>query len=201
MRIITVSREYGSGGRELGKMLAELLNLKYFDSQIIQTMAQETHMDENYLNTRLENGIANYPYASTRSFSRVSQVSGSAMLIAKQHKVIKELAAEDCLIVGRGADAVLNDLKPFKIFVYADMPSKIARCKQRSSDGEIKTDKEAERKINRIDGARKSVHDLYSGFNWGDKIGYNLCVNTTGVNIKEIAPLVAAYAEKYFKNV
>ena len=200
-KIITVSREFGSGGRELGKRLAEYFNLNYFDSEIAEALSKQTNLGREYIDSKLENGVARYSVSNARSFSRISQASNSAMLIAKQHKIIKEIAENgDCLFVGRGADAVLAEYNPFKIFVYADMPSKIARCKSRLSEGESASEKDIERKIKSIDKSRKSTHDLYSAYTWGDKSAYNLCINTTGLNIGDIIPAVAEIIKNYFED-
>ena len=200
-KIITVSREFGSGGRELGKRLSDILGIEYVDGEIASELAKLTNLDGDYIGKQLENGICGFQPVYARSFSRVSQSSGTAMLLASQHKVIKEIAAKkDCIIVGRGADAVLAGLNPFKIFVYADMPSKIMRCRSRCADGENPSDRELERKIKEIDKARKTTHGVYSTRVWGDKEGYGLCINTTEVVIGEIAPLVAEYARTFFKN-
>lgn len=199
-KIITISRELGSGGREIGKRLADILNLNYLDSEIVEAVAKQTNLDEQYVKGKLEGGVNNYPVTFGRSFSRMPYMNNSAMLIAKQHNIIKELVKDtDCVIVGRGADAVLSDLKPFRIFVYADMKSKIARCKSRAG-GESMTEKEIEREIKRVDKSRKSAHDLYAAHAWGDKAGYDLCINTTGIEIRDIVPLIAEYANCYFKN-
>lgn len=200
-RIITVSREFGSGGRELGKKLSEILNIEYLDNKIVEAVAKETELDPSYISKSFDSGAFNYLPTSANSLSYISAAAGSAMLIAKQHNIIKQLVKDkDFVIIGRGADAILSEYKPFKIFVYADMPSKIARCKSRMSEDEKLTDKELERKIKTVDKNRKKTHDLYAPYVWGDKAGYNLCVNTTGLNIDEIAPLIARYIEKYFEN-
>lgn len=198
-RIITVSREFGSGGREVGKRLADVLGMKYIDSEIAERMAQETHLDEGYLQEKLDSGILSYPITFAHSFANMVQMGDTARLIARQHKIIRDIAEKnDCVIVGRGADAILADLRPFSIFVYADMPSKIARCKQRMSEGEQVTDKEIQKQIKRIDKARKTTHNLYASYEWGDKAGYDLCVNTTGVEIKRIVAPIAEMAKVYF---
>ena len=196
-KIVTVSREFGSGGREIGKRLADALGFNYFDSEIIQAVAEQTKLDENYLRDKLEQGISNYPVTFGRTFSQVKSISDSAILIAKQHKIIRDIAAKsDCVIVGRGADVALADLKPYKIFVYADMQSKIAR---RVQTDEILTDKEIERKIKHVDGARRSTHDLYSPRVWGDKAGYNICINTTDTDVKSIIKPLSEIIVEYFK--
>lgn len=199
-RIITVSREFGSGGRELAKRLADSLNIEYVDSEIVSAIAKETDFDEAYINGVLESGIKQYPLTIARSFFAISPINNSVMLVAKQHRIIKDIASKkDCIIVGRGADAVLADLHPFRIFVYADMPSKIERCKSRTSNGEQLTDKEIEKQIKRIDKNRKATHDLYAPYEWGDKVGYDLCINTANITIKDIIPALTELINGYFR--
>lgn len=197
-KIVTVSREFGSGGREVGKRLADCLNIGYFDSQIVKMLADETNLDEGYLSDRLDNDF-NYMMSVGRSFSRLPLAYDPVVLLAKQHNLIKNIVRDnDCVIIGRGADAVLADMQPFKIFVYADMDAKIARCRARMTDGANLTDKEIVRKIKSIDKSRKSMHDLYSPYKWGDKSAYNLCINTTDLDIKSIIPAIAQIINEYF---
>ncbi len=200
MRIITVSREFGSGGREVGKRLADVLGIAYYDKEIITEIAKEMELDERYVEHTLDSSPYNtFPLTFSRTLMMGSMVYNSApLIIAKQHKIIKELAKKgDCVIVGRGADAVLKSEDPFKIFVYADMDAKIKRCRERGDEG--LTDKDFERKIKQIDKARASSYGLVATHKWGDKAAYSLCVNTTGLEIKEIIPFIAQYADKWFK--
>lgn len=116
MKIITVSREFGSGGREIGKRLADRLGVAYYDKEIISAIADKLKLDENYIENKLEqNFTINYPYTFRRSFSMAYDAPNqTAKLLLEQHKIIRSLAEkEDCVIVGRGADAVLCDKKPF----------------------------------------------------------------------------------------
>lgn len=198
-KIITVSREFGSGGREIAKRLADELNLQYIDNEIVTRLAKETNLNESFISERLERGISDIPVSFAHSFGYVPQTTGYVTLLAKQHKIIKDIAKDaDCVIVGRGAEAILSEFKPYKIFVYADLNSKIERCKSRMTPEENLSDKEIKRKIISIDRARKSTHDLYADYKWGDKVGYNICVNTTGVSIKEIVPSIAEMVKSYF---
>lgn len=199
MKIITVSREFGSGGREVGKRLADELGLAYYDREIITAIAREMDLDEAYVERTLNESVyRSYPVTFAHTLSHMPAVNQNApQLLARQHKIIKELAAKGpCLIVGRGADAVLEEHEPFKIFVYADMPSKIARCRQKAD--EKLTDKELERKIRQIDKGRSDNHDFVANYRWGDKKGYHLCLNSTGIRIKDIIAPLAAYAGLWF---
>ena len=195
-KIITVSREFGSGGRELGKRLADALKFSYFDREIVTALAEKTGLDEDYLASSTESAaLTQIPIHFARSFSEAPAFSNEAVkLMSMQTSLIKELAEKgNCVIVGRAADSILEEYKPFKIFVYADQDSKLARCRSRAEDGENLTDREMLRAMKRIDDARAEFHDIISEYKWGDKKGYDLCVNTTGVEIKTIIPALAEY--------
>ena len=135
MRIITISREFGSGGRELGKRLAEELDFAYYDKEILSMISERMQMDEDYIEKELNKSITiTYPYTIRRSFYQTpSQVNQVSKLLAEQNKIICSLAEkEDCIIVGRGADAILREHDPFSLFIYADQASKVARCRSRA---------------------------------------------------------------------
>ena len=102
------------------------------------------------------------------------------------------------VIVGRSADALLKDYKPFNIFVYADMESKMKRCRWRAPANEQLTDRELARKIKQVDTGRKRQRKLITDIPWGKKESYHLCINTTGVNIKNLVPPLAELIKSYF---
>ena len=196
MGIITIGREFGSGGRELGKRLAEELGYAYYDKEIVAEIAKKSELDENYVEYALDGGMfRNFPIHFGRTFSySPTLMANETKLISDQNKLMREIADKgDCVIIGRAADVILRDYNAFNLFVYADMDSKVARCKQKGGEHENLTDRELVRKIKKIDADRKRYHGLISEIPWGDKRGYHLCVNTSGREIKTIVPLVAAY--------
>ncbi|MBQ0071032.1 MAG: cytidylate kinase-like family protein [Spirochaetales bacterium] len=86
----------------------------------------------------------------------------------EQSNIIKELSEKsDCIIVGRCADYILRDKKPFRIFIYADMQEKIKRCRAKSKDAESLSDRELEKQIKAIDKNRRAYYDFYTGQEWG----------------------------------
>lgn len=202
MRIITVSREFGSGGREIAKRLSDVLGINYYDSEIITEIAKKADLDENYVAHSLESGIQpSFQIHFACAFSHISAPNPTVKLLSAQHNIINELAEKgDCIIVGRAADVLLEKYHPFRIFVYADMQSKIKRCRQRADGSSDLTDREIEKKIKQIDKGRASSYNMISSTDWGDKRGYDLCVNTTNANIKEITPFIAEYAKQWFKD-
>lgn len=151
MKIITISREFGNGGRELGRRLAELTGYDYYDSEIISTVARNIGMDESYVEkTLVDHGWQNQPitYRSTLGSTGYIQASKVNMLL-EQKKVIEGIAAlgKDCIIVGRNADIILSEYRPFNIFVCAETEAKVKRCVERAPEGENLTEKELVRKM------------------------------------------------------
>ncbi len=200
MRIVTVSREFGSGGREVGKRLADELGFAYFDREILAAVAQKSSLSEDYIERTLESGVLRqYPLTFGRTLYHLPSVSDATSLLADQHKVLREIASSgDCVIVGRGANAVLKEFDPFDIFVYADKESKMKRCRERASEAEKMSDRELERRMKQIDKARAENSSLISEYPWGDKRGYDLCINTSGKEIKAIVPAIAQLANQWF---
>ena len=138
-------------------------------------------------------------FGRTFFYSDSLQQNITELLVAEQ-KIIKALAEKktDMVIVGRSADALLKDYKPFNIFVYADMESKMKRCRWRAPANEQLTDRELARKIKQVDTGRKRQRKLITDIPWGKKESYHLCINTTGVNIKNLVPPLAELIKSYF---
>ena len=145
MKIITISRQFGSGGRELGKRLADELGFDYYDKEIISAIAKKQGLDEKYIEAALNHqGWQAVPLTFGRSFSYLSANTAHVNLLVEEKKVIENIAktGRDCVIVGRNADILLAEYKPFNIFVCADMQSRIQRCKERAEDKGKYSDKE-----------------------------------------------------------
>lgn len=200
-KIITISREFGSGGREVGKRLADELGFAYYDSEIITKLASETGLSEQYIKDISEKGVYPYPFQFGKTFSMFNtlQSNHNEILIAQQ-RIIKEIAAKgNCIIVGRGADIILREYKPMNLFVYATLESKINRCKKKAPKNENLSDNELVQKIKKVDKNRKNYYDLLSNGNWGDKENYSLCLNTTNIEIKSIIKPLENYIRNWFK--
>ena len=202
MRIITVSREFGSGGREVGKRLAEALGVAYYDREIITAVAEKSALDETYVENALEKGLLhNFSFTFSHTFAHTSMLNDSVCeLFAEQNRVLRQLAQNgDCVIVGRSADAVLEEWRPLKLFVYADLPSKIARCRERAAAGENLRDKDIEKRIRQVDKSRANYHSIVSDTGWGRRESYHLCLNTTGLEIKSVIPMLTEFSRLWFQ--
>lgn len=205
MKIITISREFGSGGRELGKRMADILGYDYYDKEIILDIAEKYSLDADYVENAIgkagqtfrpmtfRNSIASMPYVE----------SVSAKLLSEQTAVIRKIAEKNknCIIIGRSADLILAEKNPFRIFAYADNDAKVQRCMECAENTENLTEKELLKKLRRIDAERKKIRTIISGDTWGQRELYDLLVNTTGWNIKDLAPLIRDYAVKWFERI
>ncbi len=202
MKIITISREFGSGGRELGKRLAEALKIPCYDNEIIEMIAKENGFDEQYVANVSERSIeAAYPMTIGHRFAMlpVQIMDQSIRVAAAQRQIIENFAKQsDCVIVGRSADVILEQYHPLNLFVYADLDSCVKRCTERAPAGENLSRGEMVRMIRHIDKQRSQYHQMYSDMKWGAKEGYHLCINTSGREIKDLIPAVAAYARAWF---
>ena len=194
-KIITIGREFGSGGRELGRRLARELNFDYYDKEILSEIAKHTSLSEEYVQQVVENQPRQlYPITVGRSFLYVDTqpLQQASTVFQAQQQIIREMAERsDCVIVGRCADYILREMKPFRIFVYADLQSRIERCRSRAAEGENLSDREYKQQIQSVDKSRARYYDFYTDMKWGDKLNYELCINTTGQDIPALAGLLA----------
>ena len=200
MRIITVSRQFSSGGRELAKRMADALGFDYYDKEIIAEISKTTSLDEEFVENALTNGYRAIPLHFARSFSFAYASTGKSQLLVEEKRVIDAIAKKgrDFIIVGRNADLLLKDYAPLNIFVCADLESKIQRCIDKALIGENPTRKEIERHIKEIDKSRASTRAILSDSKWGDCVNYHLTINTTGWKIKELTPIISMLARLYF---
>ena len=206
MRIITISRQFGSGGRELGKRISDHLGWDYYDREIIQRLADDQGLDPDYVNHILANHEWNtVPMTYRNSFSSALFAPGmKTSLLVRQREIIEDIAraGNDCIIVGRDADIILSEYRPFRIFVCAEMQSRIDRCmkhEQKKEPADRLTEKEITKNIRQIDKGRSQVRELLTGLTWGDSSAFDLTVNSSGWEIRELAPAICEFALKWFQ--
>lgn len=199
-QIITIGREFGSGGREIGRRLAEKLQFAYYDQEIVSELVKRTYFTEEYIQRIEENGILPLlPITVGRTFypQPSALLEQNHSVFTEQSNVIKEMAKKsDCVIVGRCANYVLREHQPFRIFVYADMSSKLARCREKGKSLIDLTDKELNQKILSIDKSRARYHEFFTDQTWGEKSNYDLCVNTSFVDIKNIVSAISEFMKR-----
>ena len=196
-KIITISREFGSGGREIGRRLAEAMKIAYYDQEIVAALIKRTKKAEEYVHyMEKERPLPLLPITTARTFGLPTNyaVTENLNFYMQESKIIQEVAEKsDCVIVGRCADYVLRDMKPIRLFIYADMEYKIVRCKAKGDDIENLADTELRKKILSVDKKRSRYYQFYTNQVWGKKEHYDLCINTSRyAQIKEIIPGLTA---------
>ncbi len=198
-KVITIGREFGSGGREFGRLLAEKLGYEYYDKEIITEIAKKTSLSETYVKQIVEQTPHSlFPITTGNAFAYYgnNHLYNVQSIFREQTNVITEMAKKsDCVIVGRCADYILEDLNPFKIFIYADEKSKIERCLKKVDEPESVNVKKLKKQIKNIDKNRARYYSFYTGKKWGDKLNYDICINTSDIEIGEAVNVI----EKLFE--
>lgn len=195
-KIITIGREFGSGGRELGKRLSDHLGIAYYDKEIIDEIAKRTQLAEGYVRQVVEQQTALFfPITVGRTFHSTGSdymLKQLTAVYAEQANVLREMAEKsDCIIVGRCGDYILKDHNPIRLFVYADMDAKVKRCREKADEHENLSDAELIKKIRRVDRDRAKYYRYYTGQEWGNRANYDMCINTSSVPVKELAEALA----------
>ncbi len=206
MRIITISRQFGSGGRELGRRLAECLGWDYYDKEIIDALAERYGMEPDYVKRAMANhGWHNVQLTYRNSFSHLLYgTQMSTQILSREREILRDIASlgNDCVIIGRDADVILEDLHPFRIFACADMASRLARCmehERRRPQSEQLTEKQILRNIRRIDRDRANTREILTGKSRSDGSAFELTVNTADWDIEKLSAALAAFALQWFE--
>ena len=201
--VITIERQYGSGGRDVGHALADLFSCHCYDQDLIVMAAKRSGISEEALARADEQASSSLLYTIAMGASMIYTNStpmavpiNDALFIA-QSEIIKELSeSENCIIVGRCADYILaHHPKLIKVFVQGDMPDRIKRIRDRAGISES----EAKDRINKKDKKRASYYNYYTGGKWGKAENYNLVVSTSKIGVDGAAKLIYEYAKSAFE--
>lgn len=197
-RVITIGREFGSGGREIGIKLAERLEIPFYDKELITLAAEAGGLDPELI-ARNEEGahrVNDKGLGRTQFFSFSYKPTFSDAIYFQQCKVIKEIASQGpCVIVGRCADYVLKDLNSINVFIAASMPYKIARKRKVAVEKAGYTDAQMEKYITGINNARADYYHHYTGQKWGVSSTYHLCVHSDLVDVDGAVETIMAYLD------
>ena len=192
-KIITVGRSFGAGGMTVGKLVADSLEIPYYDMGILKETAEKSGLAEKYLESIDEKEINDSAlYLSvgfmTPAYTSVRQIAANA-----QREVIEKIASEGpCVIVGRRADELLKGKhKLLRVFIAAEMEDRIARIMKRDGLDE----KAARKKVSRADKERASYYNQFGGENWGVASNYDICLNTSFMSYEEAARIITELAQ------
>ena len=176
-RIITISREFGSGGRFIGEEVARKLGIAYYDKNIISQIAEKSGLSPEYIQENTELSPKKGLFAYALAGRDITGKSVEDMVYEAQRKVILDLAKkEPCVIIGRNADYILKDRDDvLNVFIHGDMPEKI----QRITDLYNVEKQKAVKMMEDTDKRRKTNYNFYTDQNWGKASNYTLCLNSS----------------------
>jgi len=192
--IITIGREYGSGGRFIGKLVAEKLKVPFYDSELLEKAASESGLNEaifkNY--DEKKDGLFGTGYGGIHAFD----MSLSQKVFLAEFDAIRKIAQKgSCLIVGRCADfALKNEKHVINIFICAPMEEKVARAVKYYGLPEDK----AEAQINKKNKKRRNYYNFYTDKDWGKASNYDLCINSK-IGIDACVDIIVDYINEYSK--
>lgn len=202
--VITIGRQFGSGGRELGKLLAEKLGIAYYDKELLCEVAKQAGVSEEIVARSDERfpsflgGVFsfNHGYNAMACYQGASAISDDVIYKA-QSDVIRNVAmAGSCVIVGRSADYVLRDHpRCFNVFVHASMDARVERIMRR---GDCKTKSEARNKAEKTNKLRAHYYNFYTDKTWGDAASYDLTVDSSIMSMDDIVAIIVEYVRRRF---
>ena len=202
-KIVTISRQYGSGGRYIGKKLSEKLGIPCYDEKLIDMVAKESGFAQDFVAEKGERmtGSLLFNIASSLSFANnvFSTNNGVTLqdeIYFTQNRIIKELADKGpCVIVGRCADYVLKDNpNVVSVFVHADEKFCLDRAMERNS----MTEKEMKKYIEKTDKFRGDFYRYHTGHEWADARNYDLCLNSGKLGFQKCVEEIKAYIKIRF---
>ncbi|SDA65171.1 Cytidylate kinase [Butyrivibrio sp. INlla18] len=202
--IITIGRQFGSGGREIGEMVANHFGIKCYDKELLSRAAKESGFCEEMIQNHDERPTNSFLYNLVMDTYSFGYNSSSFVDMPISHKVflaqfdtVKKIAGEGpCVIVGRCADYALSEFpNVLNLFICADEESKIKRIRERFDD--ITSDDKAREMMNKKDKQRQSYYNYYSSKKWGRADSYDLCINSSILGIEGTVKFITQYIEDF----
>lgn len=190
--VITLERQFGSGGLKIGKLVAQKLGIPCYNKEILEKAAEACDIPKEYLESAQENVSQSFLYQlsmASKTGKNVEEfISKSEVLYYEIAKIIKEMAeAGSCVIIGRCADFILRDFDPaLHVFIYATMENRIKRAIE---DYGINSSS-AEYIINKNDKRRETFYNGNTNHTWGIKEHYNICLNSGKFGIEKCADMI-----------
>ena len=187
-KIITISREFGSGGRTIGKLAAEKLGIPCYDQEIIAKIAEESGLAEEYIKERGEYMPSSSWIANALSARSIGGLANEDQLWSSQCKVIMDLAQQgSCVIVGRCADHILRDDHDLlTVFIHAPKEKRAERVVRIYGESDVSIEKRLKDKDKR----RKAYYQLYTDTEWGVANNYDICLDSSSIGIEKCAELL-----------
>lgn len=199
--VITIARQFGSGGRKIGCKLAEKLEIAYYDKNLINIVAKESGLDPEVIEGMDEKSTSSLLYSLSigaaavydNGFRIEPQLPLNDRLFLAQHDVIRKISAKPCVIVGRCADYILSGRKDIvRLFIYADMDKRVEYA---INEYDVNP-KKAQSVVTKTDKSRANYYNFYASGKWGDPNNYDLCINSGILGIDGSVELIISYLKQ-----
>ena len=197
-KVITISRQFGSGGRSIGKAVAEKLGIPYYDKELVDKVAKESGFSHEFIEEIGEYASVTSSFlfniaVSSHPMGLIDTMSVSDKLYVCQTNVIRDLASKGpCVIVGRCAEFILKDQPDcLHIFVHSDMQHRAARVRERYGE----TSKPMEKRLQEKDSKRKVYYKHYTNRNWGEAENYDICLDSGKLGVDKCVEIVCDIAQ------
>ncbi len=200
-KVITIGRQFGSAGHDIGKLIAEKLGITFYDKELVEMAAKKSNISNETIKDFDEKASSSLLYSLASGSYSVRGLSGplyyemplNDRLFIAQSDIIKTVAQQgDCVIVGRCADYVLDeveDVEVLNVFVYAPIDYRVKRVMEAFDI----TEKQAKDKVLKTDKQRKTYYNYYSNKDWGAMQNYDICLNTSKTSIENCANVIIEY--------
>ncbi len=204
--VITIGRQFGSGGRELGRKLADRLGYKYYDKELLREAARHAGVGEEFFERNDErfpsflNGIFSFAFGlnAVNCYSGSTSISDDSLYRAQSDFIHSLAEKEPCIIVGRTSDYVLRDHgKLVNIFVHAPMECCVRRIMDRGEDDGL-TEEKVRSKAAKVNRLRANYYNFYTDKTWGASSSYDLSIDTSRMPMDELIEVIVEYLKRRF---
>ena len=196
-RIITISRQFGSGGHEVGMRLAKRLGVKFYDKELVDLLAKDGKYDVDFIEANEEKcSPPMCPIMPGFAMPVFYQDLPSDLIYKGQSKLIRSLAERGpCVVVGRCADYILRNMNPVDCVIYGSLDERINRKMSMIPEGLDFTREEIKKRIIDVDKKRAKYYEFYADRRWGKMEDYDLCISTDNIGVDGAVETIMAYLE------
>lgn len=196
--IVTIGRQFGSGGHEVGRRLATELGIAFYDHEFVDMAVKKTGFHADYVKDN-EEKAPDFVSGAMFSGMEMYQPSPYDRIQAEEYKLIRDIAAkESCVIVGRAADYILSDQSHVSIFLFAPMEDRVKRkmALLKPEDAAKMTPASMEKIVKQMDKQRKRYYEYYTDMKWGARDSYDLLINTSQSGIDGAVKIIRTYIDE-----
>lgn len=196
-KIITITRQYGSGGREIGEQLAKKLGIEFYDNKLLELAAESSGIHKNHFHENDEKRTNSFLYLLSTTYGQGGIPFDDTLFFAQLNTIQKIASEQDCLIMGRCADYALRDFNNvLNLYIGAPLEYRVKRAIEVYGIEE----KHAESYVKRIDKQRTSYYNYYTDKRWGQPQNYQLCLDSSVLGIDGTVKLIEDFVKMYYKD-